>query len=555
MEIAMHEIVIKDIPFEFKDGTTSPKTVEISLKDNYGELISKKKYGFVESEKVFEKIKNKETISYTNAYFNGFSIGNYRKNNKLNEIDIVEINAFKCIECYFDFETQFDFSHIKTQEDFVISKSFFAKGLINFYKTQLLGLVDFSETVFSKGNINFHFVEYGNNGVNFENVIFNNGNINFVNNTFGNGTINFKEVSFGTGNVDFHFSKFGNGLKTFDKSVFMGGDVDFSKTDFGEGKLDFKRVNFGDGKISFQESEVKSGKMSFKSSYMGDGEVTFESMDFGKDEANFDQVNFGSGNVSFKNVKAKKLSFQNCHFNNYMDFRVDKVETIDMSDSILRDVADFRTDDNKVEIQQLNISGMRNLGQIYINWKENKCYHLIKNQKDSSNKSLANQFRLLKENFNGLGEYNDEDEAYVQFKRHELRADLDELKTQNFLQKTIGYLVAFFQWLIFDKIGKYATDPVRVLISSLIIYTLFSLVYYFLPYFANAEIIQSVIHPDHLYHDLKEAFYHSAVTYLTIGYGDFFPSGHFKWISALEGWVGIFLTSYFTVAFVRKILR
>ena len=43
--------------------------------------------------------------------------------------------------------------------------------------------------------------------------------------------------------------------------------------------------------------------------------------------------------------------------------------------------------------------------------------------------------------------------------------------------------------------------------------------------------------------------------FLTIGYGECTPEGFFKIIAPLEGWVGVFMMSYFTVAFVRKILR
>jgi len=40
-----------------------------------------------------------------------------------------------------------------------------------------------------------------------------------------------------------------------------------------------------------------------------------------------------------------------------------------------------------------------------------------------------------------------------------------------------------------------------------------------------------------------------------VGYGDCSPVGLFKFLSPIEGFIGVFLMSYFTVAFVRKILR
>ncbi|MEK6617054.1 MAG: ion channel [Bacteroidota bacterium] len=52
-----------------------------------------------------------------------------------------------------------------------------------------------------------------------------------------------------------------------------------------------------------------------------------------------------------------------------------------------------------------------------------------------------------------------------------------------------------------------------------------------------------------------QAFYYSAITFLTIGYGDCLPIGHIHWLAPIEGWMGVVMMSYFMVAFVRKILR
>jgi len=49
--------------------------------------------------------------------------------------------------------------------------------------------------------------------------------------------------------------------------------------------------------------------------------------------------------------------------------------------------------------------------------------------------------------------------------------------------------------------------------------------------------------------------YYSAITFFTVGYGDYFALGWIKLFAVIEGFCGVFLMSYFTVAFVRKILR
>jgi len=88
----------------------------------------------------------------------------------------------------------------------------------------------------------------------------------------------------------------------------------------------------------------------------------------------------------------------------------------------------------------------------------------------------------------------------------------------------------------------------------LFIYILFSILYVFFPLFTRARIVSTLGDPDKL-SAVAVAFYHSVVTFLTIGYGDYYPSGAVRWISGVEGFLGLFLMSYFTVVFVRKILR
>ena len=68
------------------------------------------------------------------------------------------------------------------------------------------------------------------------------------------------------------------------------------------------------------------------------------------------------------------------------------------------------------------------------------------------------------------------------------------------------------------------------------------------------KTVSAVGNPDNL-STLLQSFYHSAITFFTIGYGDVYPVGLSRVISGLEGFMGVFMMSYFTVAFVRKVLR
>ena len=85
-------------------------------------------------------------------------------------------------------------------------------------------------------------------------------------------------------------------------------------------------------------------------------------------------------------------------------------------------------------------------------------------------------------------------------------------------------------------------------------YTFFSVLFMVLTLFTSADVVSSLGDPDKL-SLVAKSFYHSAITFLTIGYGDHYPYGAVRWVSSLEGFFGLFLMSYFTVAFVRKVLR
>ena len=50
--------------------------------------------------------------------------------------------------------------------------------------------------------------------------------------------------------------------------------------------------------------------------------------------------------------------------------------------------------------------------------------------------------------------------------------------------------------------------------------------------------------------------YFSGITFLTIGYGEVMPMGFWgSFLAIVEGFIGMFLMSYFSVAVVRKTLR
>jgi hypothetical protein len=198
------------------------------------------------------------------------------------------------------------------------------------------------------------------------------------------------------------------------------------------------------------------------------------------------------------------------------------------------------------------MAGMRLIGKIFIDWENNHCKRMILDQEDTDFREKAEQFRILKVNFNQTGKYDDEDKAYIMFKRFEARSIVQKYTQRGGVYKYLAYISNGFRWLVFDAAGLYATNPLRVLFSMGVGYVVFSLIYYLLIVTTTADIISGT--PD-LMSDLGRSFYHSAITFFTIGYGDHYPHGSIRIVSGLEGFIGVFLMSYFTVAFVRKVLR
>lgn len=249
----------------------------------------------------------------------------------------------------------------------------------------------------------------------------------------------------------------------------------------------------------------------------------------------------------------------------------------------------------------MSIVGIKNLGQIQIDWKfgDYKLTEIINNalleKKSNYNNSnenekifddifynigqydddcIADQYRILKENFHDLGQYDEEDMAYVEYRRAKRYMLSSPLK--KFLDKTL------------DWIGEYGTNPLRIAGFMVIVLLAFALVFSIFPVMLDTS--NSVIQQEHViegdliineiitqdstiikkqtkvfdlvikwpvnFNRPLTAFYHSIVTFLTIGYGNVTPIGFWGiLLSGLEGFLGMFLMSYFTVALVRKTLR
>lgn len=554
-KIVSYSVKIADEEMEVQ-GRTYPQTARVSFRDETKNLVRRKKLAVVDLEELYAEIHQGAEIDVSECFLHNFSLHKYRDKYGLEKDSWVELKNFRATGALFeaDKEVDFSFAHfIGDLSDF--SDAHFGAGNLSFSKAWFhTDKVVFKNTSYSEGFNSFQYTDFGTGMLSFENASFINGDLSFVNAQFNDGKVNFKNVDFGDGSVLFRFAEFGSGDVNFDRAVFNGPFVDFSKVSFGTGKVDFRRCQFGNTEVSFEEIELTEGRLLLRRAKFGERPVSFRMAQFPNASIIMDEVEFGEGRVSFFESHVKTISIKSSILSSYVDMRVTKCEVIDLSNAIIQNIIDFKKGVTPVEIDKLYLYGVRNLGKLFISWEGNDIPRIIGQQPKTSHNQKAEQFRLLKEEFHNLGQYEDEDKAYIEFKRNELANILHETKKAKWYQKIINYFNVGFQKLVFDWMGLYATSPVRVLMSIFVLYGMFSMIYVVFELTDHGAI--SCIASDlSVYEKIIDSLYFSAVTWLTIGYGECVPTGFFKIVAPLEGWFGVFMMAYFTVAFVRKILR
>lgn len=572
------KVEIKKLKFETEAGQRFPGTALVHFQVPGKEKPVVELMAYLEEKEIYKAIDRGEALNLDHCYIEKFSLHDYRLTRNLEEKEQVVIKGFTARGSLFSRDASLDFSYALIEgAEFSLEDAWLSGGDVNFESAQFISpLISFHNTHFPEGHFNFKNVvikgeevsfkncQFGNgikdfqyssfdvSRVSFTNAEFANGDVCFINATFGNCKVSFKIARFGVGKVDFHFAAFKEVDLSFERTEFGSGRVDFRTVEFGKGRVNFNRSVFEDGEVVFDECEMDSGKFSFKRAQLGSGGFSFEEVMFENVDVSFERTLFCDERISFYKSWFNALSFRFCHLNGFVDLRVSKCNSMDLSSTVVRDIIDMNPHEFTSHIDTLFMAGMRLLGRFYVDWFRNDVKHLINSQHDHSYRVRAEQFRILKENFKNLGLYNSEDRAYVEFKRCESKADLYDYLDEKPLKAIYKYPLYWFKRLLFDRAGLYATSPVRVLITMITCFVVFSLVYYFMLLWSAADIIASV---DDQLSMIARSFYHSAITFLTIGYGDHYPYGAVRWVSSLEGFFGLFLMSYFTVAFVRKVLR
>ena len=357
-----------------------------------------------------------------------------------------------------------------------------------------------------------------------------------------------KEAFF-DGGLNLNGAVFPDGDITFEDSMFGRGDVSFTSSLFGRGNVTFDFAQFFSGDVSFHHARFGEGNLSFMGSWIGDGDLGFEYTLFGNDNISFDYVNYGNVYIRYSKIRSsmgfsvrslKHLVFDNCFFYADLDFTgAHKIGCLEFLHCINHEVINIR-------------------------WRYNDLATSIPAILQDSYGTLAERYGraaqtalLLKENFRKMGYYDDEDAAYFAFKKFRLRGSYWRGVEGKGLRKTLNVLWAApwlaLRWLFLEALSGYGVKPLNAILAAVLVWAGFGGVYYLLINLGLGNFGGRSV--DELT-PFTQAFYHSAVTFLTIGYGDIHPAGGIiRILSGLEGFAGLFMMSIFTVSFMRKVLR
>ena len=133
-----------DKAFTTSNGTVCSKTVLVDFFDEKGRKKGDKEYGLVLPKDIYALIKKGEAVCLDDCYIKNFSLATYRKNNHLDENQVVTLHDLSAKNTFFDGDTEVDFSYTKFENS---------------------GKLVFESSIFGSGKISFNHTHFGNEGV------------------------------------------------------------------------------------------------------------------------------------------------------------------------------------------------------------------------------------------------------------------------------------------------------------------------------------------------------------------------------------------------------
>lgn len=376
-----------------------------------------------------------------------------------------------------------------------------------------------------------------------------------------------------------------------DKSFWFGNQISFDNVMF-QGGVSFKGCIFKTSSVSFRKASFDLSSKYAVNDNLATNEITFRNsqmfiQDFFMDEV---QITGDTENktLSFEDavIKAQHISFSKMKLNSVDLFCYQTImkhtnihfiepelvdSTINFEDAIVNEIIMLNIPEipqtsfnfrhcNKLTIENckfsdtiilsgMNILSLRacqNEGKLLTTWCEKikgdngvKSYPILNSIMNNSDSNIqkAEQFILLKENFADLGQYDYEDEAFIQYMNHKHKSS------------PIRGVYSLLRC-----IGQYGISPGKVLLTMLVTIFLFLTLYFacsllipnaFSYNVLNTSIMENI--GNCLYLSISNLVsYDSTIT----------PTHYFTIIlSITESIIGWFLLGYLSVAIVRKTLR
>ena len=369
------------------------------------------------------------------------------------------------------------------------------------------GKLDFGNAIFEESDVSFAGAEIKNEKVDFSLTTFRKGILSFHKVNFNTRTLDFNETLFSCEYVDFWGTKFINSEVEFEYSVFENCNVDINEALFDSCRLEFIGIELTGKRLNFYSTIFKNTITSFVS------------------------IIFNDTILSLLDSYAEKLIIDSCILRTHLLLKYKNIGEIDILRCTIEKVVKINGEPNF-----FSFADTVNLGQVHFSDEPSVIVKAIENsfKKDEklTSKQKLDQLTLIKENYHALGEYDGEDLAYQTYMKYKTK----------FMK--LGITKFFYK--LFGEIGSYGTKPGNIIMWMFISWLSFAGVFF--------ALLKDQISPalDRLSH----ALYFSGITFLTIGYGDINPLGDAaRFLAVAEGFIGLFLMSYLTVAVVRKLLR
>jgi hypothetical protein len=159
---------------------------------------------------------------------------------------------------------------------------------------------------------------------------------------------------------------------------------------------------------------------------------------------------------------------------------------------------------------------------------------------DNKWEAARRQYRWLKEQYSKGGYYDDADSAHW--------------FAQECQKRSKGFVGRMLDGIIMKGILGYGVRPWRVFGNLVLAIAIFAALYFAIDCTVGMNYNKAGLVSRHI-DSIIYSVYFSAVTFLTIGYGDIVPNGWVTLLTVLEGLVGVFMTSSFIVVLFRKIAR